>query len=70
MRAIEEGHFQRAMDRLLQKHGARLRFLDLMGPPGEALRDPRYFTDPDHMRAEGADLVGRTVGAWLAPQLR
>lgn len=70
MRAIEEGHFQRAIDRLLQKHGARVRFLDLMSPPGKALRDPRYFADPDHMRAEGADLVGRTVGAWLAPLLR
>ena len=41
-----------------------------MGAAGSGLRDPIYFGDSDHMVTAGAERVGRTVGAWMAPYLR
>jgi hypothetical protein len=70
MRAIEDGRFGRAVAALMVRHGDKVRFLDLMGDAGRDIRDPNYFGDADHMTGEGAERVGRIVGAWLAPMLR
>jgi hypothetical protein len=70
MRAIEDGRFGRAVEAIMSRHGNAVRFLDLMGEAGRELREPQLFGDSDHMASEGAELVGRKVGAWLAPMLR